>query len=127
MMSWFNKINHVDTSDKDRRIEELEREIDRYSEALARERTNIEEFKQTIVNVARESTFSFDFKAVKVFSIERNIKNQLPCTIIGYLLPEPVVVTEGNTTTKEVVREWYLYCSDTQHEQLVKEFKESRK
>lgn len=123
MMRWFSKINPVDIAEKDRRIEELEQEIQRYSDALSAERKKMEEF----TNATRSATFSFDFNTVKAFSVERNVSGGLPCTIIGYLLPEPVSVTEGDITTKDVVREWYLYCDEKQHEEIVKSFKESRK
>lgn len=123
MMSWFSKINPVDIAEKNRRIDDLEREITRYADALSDARKKIQEFTDS----ARSSTFSFDFNAVKVFSIERNFHDNRLCTIIGYLLPEPVVVTEGETTTRDVVREWYLYCDNTQHEAIVKAFEASRK
>ena len=81
-----------------------------------------------LTNPARSATFFFDFSAVKAFSVERNLDSKdMPVTIIGYLLPEPVVTTEGSTTTKDVVREWYLHCDEKQHEAIVKLFKESIK
>ena len=81
-----------------------------------------------LTNPARSATFFFDFSSVKAFSVERNLDSKdLPVTIIGYLLPEPVCVTEDSTTTKDVVREWYLHCDEKQHESIVKAFKESIK
>jgi hypothetical protein len=123
MMSWFSKINPVDIAEKNRRIDELERELARYRDALEGERAKL----KTIQESVRSENFEFDFNAVKAFSVERNIKDGVPCTIIGYLLPEPVTITEGEYTTKDVVREWYLYCDDKQHETIIKSFKESRK
>lgn len=120
---WNCKTKPVDTVDKDQRIEELERELKQRDSRIEQLDNHIKK----IENSCRSASFEFDFNAVKVFSIERNIKDNLPCTIIGYLLPEPAVITEDNVTTKEVVREWYLYCDETQHEALVKSFKESRK
>jgi hypothetical protein len=127
MMSWFSKINPVDIAEKARRISELEREIERYADALKAEREATAEFKKKLTDTVRSENFEFDFDAVKVFSVERNFKDNVPCTIIGYLLPEPVVFTEGETSTKDVVREWYLYCDSTQHEKIIEQFKASKK
>jgi len=123
MMKWFSKINPIDLAEKNRRISELEKEITRYADALSQARNHIQEIKDG----CRSASFEFDFSAVKVFSVERNTRDDIPCTIIGYLLPEPMIVTEDNVTTKEVVREWYLYCDDVQHNKLVESFRESRK
>jgi hypothetical protein len=122
-MGFFNCVAKVSLTEKNRRIEELEKELKRYADALGEERKKLEQ----INNAARSSSFVFDFNAVKVFSIERNTSTGIPKTIIGYLLPEPVVVTDGETSTKDVVREWYLECDDKQHEIIVKAFKESIK
>jgi hypothetical protein len=62
----------------------------------------------------RNEKVSFDFKAVKAFSVERLTNEKSAVTVIGYIL-------------KGAVKEWYLYCSSDQHERLVKEFEESRK
>lgn len=123
MMSWFNRVNGVDTSEKDRRIKELEADLSQRDSHIEHLKAKIKD----IENACRSASFEFDFSAVKVFSVERNIKDNLPCTIIGYLLPEPVTITEGEYTTKDVVREWYLYCDDKQHESIVKAFRESQK
>lgn len=71
--------------------------------------------------------FEFDFKAMRAFSIERNFNKGEPCTIIGYLQDETENATDANgyarilTNTK--VREWYLYCDETNHKRLATEFK----
>lgn len=127
MMSWFSRINPVDVVEKNRRISELERELERYTEALKNEREAFAQFKNKLTDTVRSENFEFDFNAVKVFSVERNFKDNMPCTIIGYLLPEPVVFTEGETSTKDVVREWYLYCDSAQHEKIIEQFKASKK
>lgn len=123
-MSWFSKIKPVDVTDMDRRLDDLEIELTR----KCNEVTELQAKVRAYEDATRSATFSFDFAAVKAFSVERNVgNNNMPVTIIGYLLPEPVVVTEGETTTKDVVREWYMYCDEKQHEALVKAFKDSRK
>ena len=68
------------------------------------------------------ASFAIDWDAMKVFSVERNWKNGIPYTILGYMLSEPAVHTEEQVTYKDVVREWTLYCSAAKHEDLVKEF-----
>ena len=73
------------------------------------------------------ASVSFDFNAVNVFAVERNINNGRPCTIIGYLLPEPSVTEEGGVVTKDVVREWYIYTNTQNHEKLVEAFNASKK
>ena len=73
------------------------------------------------------ASYAIDWDAMKVFSVERMWENGLPKTILGYILEEPIVTTEGDSqrvTQKDVVREWTLYCSAEKHEELVKEFVE---
>lgn len=73
-----------------------------------------------------KADFAFDFNSVNAFSVERNIHDGRPCTIIGYLLPAEEV-KDGTITNSDKVREWHLFCSIDQHKALVKAFKESRK
>ena len=73
------------------------------------------------------ASFAIDWDAMNVFSVERMWDNGLPKTVLGYILSEPVIYTEGDdqrVTHKDIVREWTLYCSAEKHEELVKEFKE---
>jgi hypothetical protein len=79
-------------------------------------------YRQRIDNEFSSSSFGIDWDAMKVFSIERNWGNGFPTTILGYMLSEPAVHTEGTVTYKDVVREWTLHCSAERHEELVKEF-----
>lgn len=126
-MSWFSKINPVDIAEKNRRIDDLEREVQRYSEALQQEREKFENYKKSIEDAARSATFSFDFNVVEVFSVERNVGDGgKPVTIIGYLLPEPINI-DGIVASRTAVKEWYLHCDDDQHKAIVKAFEDSRK
>ena len=95
------------------RVNELEHQIKRYQDRLESE-------------FARAS-FSVDWDAMNVFSIERN-NNGLDGhkTILGYLLSEPYTTSDGSVTSTDVVREWSLYCSHQEHERLVVEFNEYR-
>lgn len=81
-------------------------------------------YQKRLESEMANASFAIDWDAMRVFSVERMWENGLPKTIIGYMLEEPVTVVEGDVTTKDVVREWTLYCSADKHEELVKEFKE---
>lgn len=87
----------------------------------------LEDQINTIYHETANEDFVFDFSAVNVFSLERNWKDLRPCTIVGYTLSEPYTETEGSVQTKEVVREWYLYCSKEQHAKLVEQFRNAMK
>ena len=85
-------------------------------------------YKARLENEFATASFAIDWDAMKVFSVERVWDNGLPKTILGYMLSEPVITTEGEEekriTYKDIVREWTLYCSAAKHEELVKEFVE---
>lgn len=123
-MFWFCKKKTDDQlenallskSELTKKVEKLEAELKAHKDHF-----------ENINNAIRASNFSFDFKAVKAFSIERNIHNNLPVTIIGYFLPEARVIENDGVVTNDIVREWYLYCSQEQHEKLVEQFDASRK
>lgn len=94
---------------------------------LENEIVNLKEYIASLESKSRDSTFSFDFNAVDAFSVERNWNNGKLCTIIGYLVNEQIIHDNGKILDKQSVKEWYLYCSDQQHEKLVKDFNESKK
>jgi hypothetical protein len=82
---------------------------------------------QRFIDEMENASFSIDWDAMKAFSVERNWNNGFPVTIIGYMLSEPVIHTEGESgesrvTYKDFVREWTLHCSGKKHEELIKEF-----
>jgi hypothetical protein len=81
-------------------------------------------YRQRIDNEMANTSFAIDWDTMKVFSVERNWSNGFPTTILGYMLSEPAVHTEGAVTYKDVVREWTLHCSAEKHESLVAEFNE---
>lgn len=88
---------------------------------------DLEEYIKSLESSSRNLTFAFDFNAVNAFSIERNWNNGKVCTIIGYTVDEQTIHDNGKILDKQTVKEWYLYCSDDQHEKLVKEFNEFKK
>lgn len=118
MWSWEKKCDKcttkVDEVDYKALAEKLQSQVDQLQSRL-----------NTAYTETGDADFIFNFNAVKAFSIERNWHNDRPCTIIGYVLQEPVTMTEDNVTTKDVVREWYLYCSKEQHAKLVEQFKKA--
>ena len=118
MWSWEKKCDKCTTN-----VEEVD-----YKALAEKLQAKVDQL-QTRLNTAYTETgdadFVFNFNAVRAFSIERNWHNDRPCTIIGYVLQEPVTMTEDNLTTKDVVREWYLYCSKEQHAKLVEQFKKA--
>lgn len=80
---------------------------------------------KTIENQITEADVFIDFDRMKVFSIERSIKDgKTPCTIIGYYMNDPIVSYDGEMiVNRDVVREWNIYCSDKQHTELIANFK----
>jgi hypothetical protein len=99
---------------------ELELEVESLKKELAASKDVIKSINDNI----SKGPFAFDFKKMNVFSIERNVNANKPCTIIGYILKEPKEDSDGS---KDVVREWYFYCDDEQHNKLVEQFKAARK
>lgn len=116
---WFCKKKTV-TEETGKSRKELEKENSdlRYA---------VDAYKKRLETEMANASFGIDWDAMNVFSIERLWENGLPKTILGYILEEPIVYTEGDdqrVTHKDVVREWTLYCSAEKHEQLVAEFNE---
>lgn len=64
-----------------------------------------------------------NFDEIRVFSIERLIHNNAPCTIVGFLREEKTS-EEGKFIVKDTTKEWYLYCNESRHEELVNDFNE---
>jgi len=91
-------------------IKDLRLELKWKKEEVDRLRQTLEDQKKH----ARSELVSFDFKAVKVFSIEREWDSRGTHTTIGYIV-------------NDEVKQWVFFCSEDQHERLVKEFQQSRK
>lgn len=119
-MFWFKKYQEpeaqVDTTDYKQLSKNLEARVKQLEDQL-----------NTIAHETTEEDFVFDFKAVNVFSVERNWKDYRPCTIVGYTIDEPYTDSSGNIQTKECVKEWYLYCSKAQHAKIIEQFRKSMK
>lgn len=74
----------------------------------------------------RDSEFAVDWDLIRAFAVERNLDdNGQAITVIGYHLDQTTTIENAVTTTTQV-REWYLYCNQTTHDRLVREFREHR-
>ena len=98
-----------------KRIKELEAEVERLQYAN-------KAYQTRLVDEYSKASYSVDFAKMNAFSIERHWDNGTQKTIIGYILQEPFSTTEGEYSSKDVVREWNLLCSHEEHERLVKQF-----
>jgi len=115
-------INPIEHSNLKVELEDMKRQVKDLTYAN-------ETYKNRLEGEMSKASFAIDWDAMKAFSVERNWGNGFPHTVIGYMLSEPAVHTEGEggdprVTYKDVVREWTLYCSAEKHEELVKEFNE---
>jgi len=97
-----------------KKIRELNKQVEILELNLRLKQNEIDNLIKDQTDKVRNELVSFDFKAVKVFSIEREWDTRGSRTNIGYVL-------------NDEVHEWHLFCSDEQHERLVKEFEKSRK
>ena len=119
MLFGINPITHYNLKVE---LEDLKKENDRLKFAN-------DAYQKRLIGEMETASVAIDWDAMKVFSVERVWDNGIPKTILGYMLSEPAVHTEGEggeprVTYKDIVREWNLYCSAEEHEQLVKEFNE---
>ena len=114
-MDWFGLTAQAELKSAQAELERVKNEL-----------TAAQRLIDTVNKTMRDVSFSFDFEKMDAFSIERMAKDNLPCTVIGYLLSKHEV-KDGIETRGTSVKEWYLYCSDKQHEKLVKDFEEYRK
>jgi hypothetical protein len=75
-------------------------------------------------NEALAATPYIDFDTMRVFSIERQLREHgIPETIIGYYMDKPVISHDGEMIIhRDVVKEWVLYCNTQRHEELIKQF-----
>ena len=110
------QLQHAET-----RIDYLSKTIDELNAQIKQMREDAEKEKESDLQT---STFALDFNAVRVFAIERNMHNGSVCTIVGHFIAEPVAFSDGSVAAKDTVHEWYMYCSQEQHEKLVKEFEQ---
>ena len=114
---FFNKIAlsdlKVENEDLRSEIARLKNQVDNYDRLLADINSELTKCEPVI-----------DFTTMRVFSIERHVSNNRPCTIIGHFVNEPVVSSDGEMVVdRDVTKEWTLYCSNERHAELVEKFK----
>jgi len=102
----------VRLSDLKVQLEEAKRDASQWKQSYERLK---DRHDAAVTKDRLESDFACNFKQMNAFAIERNVNNDAPCTIVGY----KVVGDDG----KEVIKEWYMYCSVERHNQLAAEFR----
>lgn len=115
-----------------RRIEELEYEVSVLNECLERSREENKILKkqigeyQDVLKEQNEHTceqlFDFTNTAINVLSIERQKKDNMWVTNIGYLINNE----HGKKDEDKMVHEWWMVTSRSQHQKLVDEYKNSK-
>lgn len=104
-----------------RKAKRLQQEIENLrieNDALRHNMASMQRHFDSITSKQLACSASIDFVAMNAFSIERNIKDGNPVTIIGYW---------KNEEDKKKLGEWYVYCDEAVHEKLVKQFDEVMK
>jgi hypothetical protein len=101
MWSWEKKEKDIDHT-----VNKIEAKVDELIAERDFLKARLDKFNKALT----DEPFALDFEVVKVFSIERNIHNDEPCTIIGYL------------GENQNMLEWYWYCSTRRHKELVEAF-----
>ncbi len=76
--------------------------------------TELENLQKRIREEASTASMLLDFNNIDVFSIERNVKEDVAITIIGHWLLDKDGVKSS--------AEWVLYCNAETHEKLVADF-----
>lgn len=104
-----------------KRIQELEEQI------INERKVHEAQLKDLRDGDVATSNMALDWSACNAFAIERNQRDGQACTIVGHIIKEPVAFTDGQVQLKDVVREWYMYCSHDEHQRLVKDFEAYKK
>lgn len=122
---------------KDRLAAEVDKVIARQEELLAENKKlrdqisqmrldHIDALNKAVNKDVDTAEFAMDFKLCNAFAIERNSKDGKAVTIVGHFLNEPVAFTDGNVANKQSIKEWYMYCSQEQHNKLVEQFNSAK-
>lgn len=99
----------------DRDIKNMTATISSYERQIAEKKTYLKELtgkiESSLSDELKKSNFSFDFKRMNAFSVERIKRkdDKFPITVVGYV-------------HNNEVREWFFYCSLDAHDSLVEEF-----
>lgn len=103
-----------------KRIRDLEKENTKLRDDLRAANELIASINTSITS----ATPFIDFDSLRVFSIERLIDNNCPTTVIGYWKEEPVVAEGEVVGKKDKLHQWYLFCNNERHEEIVTQFKQ---
>jgi predicted RNase H-like nuclease (RuvC/YqgF family) len=101
--------NKLEVSNLKVKLEDANANVERLKVELLKMKTNEDTSKGTV---------PVDFSKIRCFSVERNECGHRPCTILGYNL-----LSDAENIGP---REWTLYCSAEQHENLVEYFNEQK-
>lgn len=102
-------------------IKELERLLDSYKGSLETLQSQYDSLKHNydaLTSANRDVEFEIDFDKLNVFSIERSKDHR---TVIGYFITKYEEVGDYCCET-ENIKEWYLDCSQAQHNKVVEKF-----
>lgn len=103
------------------------KELDDLKAENAELKARVAGFEKILAEVNSDLTKAkpvLDFDSMRIFSIERMANDNKPCTVVGYFIAEPVLSSDGEMIVqKDVVHQWYLYCNNERHEELVNDFK----
>jgi len=97
--------NNEEKDSKHVAVKTLQAELEQANEKIKK----LEQQLKQRPNDMDKASFNVDFRKINAFSIERSVRDHLPVTIIGHWV-------DGK------VDQWYLYCSLSEHEKLVKDF-----
>lgn len=78
---------------------------------------DLDALKKKIATEAASASMVIDFTNIDVFSIERNVNDNVAYTTIGHWKTK----NDGVKSSAE----WVLYCSPETHEKIVEEFKKN--
>ena len=111
-----------------KKVRELEREVERLEQLVKADEVAYNELvefydkrNKQLEDPARDLPVALNFGSMDAFSVERMVQNGSPVTVVGYKLRKDVRHNNGTDTTYEI-KEWYLYCNDKVHKDVVKQF-----
>lgn len=123
MFGLFKDRLNEEVDDVLKRHEQLLEENKKLRDQIAQMRLDhIDALNKAVNKDVETAEFAMDFKSCNAFAIERNAKDGKAVTIVGHYANEPVAFTDGNVANKQLIKEWFMYCSQEQHNKLVAEF-----
>lgn len=105
------------------KIVELQKRISDLEQDKANLIHLLETSEKAMADELAKATPMLDFDIMRVFSIERMAVDDKPCTVIGHYINEPILSNDGEMVVdRDVVHQWYLYCNNERHEELIQNF-----